>query len=57
MLKKHLQEALQLLEDAIGEIKERGIQDEVLIAALARQLYNRIQLRSSELSDQDLEDQ
>lgn len=57
MLRKELQDAIQAIDDLIAQLQERGISDELLIAALARQLYNRIQLASSENPDRDLDNE
>lgn len=57
MLRKELQDAIQAIDDLIAQLQERGISDELLIAALARQLYNRIQLASSDNPDRDLDNE
>lgn len=56
MLNRQLQTALHALDTAIQQLRERGIAEDIIIAALARQLYNHIQLRTAGLSGPDAED-
>jgi hypothetical protein len=48
MFSIHLQKALEVIDNAIEQLREAGVPGEVVIAALARQLYNRFQQRGYE---------